>query len=134
MSKTLGRQAAAEEANEVAASEPRLDERIARELSAAVPARVTRLSAREQEIVRLVARGLPNKSIGAVLDISPWTVATHLRRIYAKLNVPSCAAMVAAAAAEMGVKVTLLTTALASAACECQYGCVLSLALLLRWF
>jgi DNA-binding CsgD family transcriptional regulator len=53
------------------------------------------LSPREQEIVRLVAEGLPNKCISAVLEISSWTVATHLRRIFAKLGVNSRAAMVA---------------------------------------
>lgn len=53
------------------------------------------LSPREQEIVRLVAEGLPNKCISTVLDISTWTVATHLRRIFAKLGVSSRAAMVA---------------------------------------
>lgn len=53
------------------------------------------LSPREQEIVRLVAEGLPNKCIGAVLEISSWTVATHLRRVFAKLGVNSRAAMVA---------------------------------------
>jgi DNA-binding CsgD family transcriptional regulator len=52
------------------------------------------LSPRELEIARLVANGLPNKAIGAVLDISAWTVATHLRRIFAKLDVMSRAAMV----------------------------------------
>lgn len=53
------------------------------------------LSPREREIVRLVARGLPNKSIAQVLDISLWTVATHLRRIFAKLNVGTRAEMIA---------------------------------------
>jgi two-component system, NarL family, nitrate/nitrite response regulator NarL len=53
------------------------------------------LSPREREIARLVAKGLPNKTIGAVLGISSWTVATHLRRIFTKLSVPSRAAMVA---------------------------------------
>ena len=53
------------------------------------------LSPREVEIVDLVASGLPNKCIGAVLEISTWTVATHLRRIFAKLGVNSRAAMVA---------------------------------------
>jgi len=53
------------------------------------------LSPREQEIARLVAKGLPNKAIAAVLDISPWTVATHLRRVFAKLGVSSRAEMVA---------------------------------------
>lgn len=53
------------------------------------------LSPREQEIARLVAKGLPNKTIAIVLDISPWTVSTHLRRIFAKLEVSSRAEMVA---------------------------------------
>jgi DNA-binding CsgD family transcriptional regulator len=53
------------------------------------------LSPREQEIARMVARGYPNKTIAAVLDISSWTVGTHLRRIFAKLGVTSRAAMVA---------------------------------------
>jgi len=53
------------------------------------------LSPREQEIARMVARGYPNKTIAAVLDISAWTVGTHLRRIFAKVGVTSRAAMVA---------------------------------------
>jgi len=55
------------------------------------------LSPREMEIVRLVAKGFPNKSIASVLEISPWTVATHLRRIFTKLSVNSRAEMVAKA-------------------------------------
>jgi DNA-binding CsgD family transcriptional regulator len=42
------------------------------------------LSPREQEIVRMVAKGYPTKVIAAVLEISSWTVSTHLRRIFAK--------------------------------------------------
>lgn len=53
------------------------------------------LSPREREIVRMVALGHPNKVIAAVLNISMWTVCTHLRRIFSKLNVSSRAAMVA---------------------------------------
>ena len=53
------------------------------------------LSPREQEIVRMVAKGHPNKVIADVLNISSWTVCTHLRRIFAKLSVGSRAAMVA---------------------------------------
>ena len=52
------------------------------------------LSPREQEVARMIAKGLPNKIIASVLDISVWTVSTHLRRIYAKLGVTSRAAMV----------------------------------------
>ena len=53
------------------------------------------LSPREQEIARMVAGGYPNKTIAAVLDISLWTVSTHLRRVFAKLGVGTRAAMVA---------------------------------------
>jgi DNA-binding CsgD family transcriptional regulator len=53
------------------------------------------LSPREQEIVRMVAKGHSNKIIADVLSISSWTVSTHLRRIFAKLGVGSRAAMVA---------------------------------------
>ncbi len=56
---------------------------------------VLELSPRECEIARLVARDLSNKEIAGVLEISTWTVATHLRRIFAKLRVHSKAAMVA---------------------------------------
>ena len=61
-----------------------------------------RLSAREREIVRMVANGLVNKMIADVLNISPWTVCTHLRRIFAKLGVGSRAAMVAKVLGESG--------------------------------
>jgi DNA-binding CsgD family transcriptional regulator len=54
-----------------------------------------RLSPREKEIVRMVAKGHSNKIIADVLSISSWTVCTHLRRIFAKLGVGSRAAMVA---------------------------------------
>lgn len=53
------------------------------------------LSPREREIARMVARGLPTKAIAAVLDISSWTVSTHLRRMFAKYHVSSRAALVA---------------------------------------
>jgi two-component system, NarL family, nitrate/nitrite response regulator NarL len=59
------------------------------------PERRSILSPREHEITRLVACGLPNKVIGDMLEISPWTVATYLRRIFVKLGVSSRAAMVA---------------------------------------
>lgn len=61
------------------------------------------LSPREREIVRMVALGHPNKVIAAVLNISSWTVCTHLRRIFAKLGVTSRAAMVAKAAESGGI-------------------------------
>jgi len=67
------------------------------QLTRAAPpvARITGLSPREQEIARMVAMGHPNKVIASVLQISSWTVNTHLRRVFAKLGVASRAAMVA---------------------------------------
>jgi DNA-binding CsgD family transcriptional regulator len=52
------------------------------------------LTARELEIARMVARGLPNKSIASVLQISTWTVSSHLRRMFAKLGVTTRAEMI----------------------------------------
>ena len=54
-----------------------------------------KLSPRERAIAKLVAQGLDNKSIAKSLSISPWTVATYLRRIFSKLGVTSRAAMIA---------------------------------------
>jgi DNA-binding CsgD family transcriptional regulator len=59
------------------------------------PAPRISFSPRESEIARMVAQGYPNKTIAAALDISPWTVCTHLRRIFAKLKISSRSAMVA---------------------------------------
>lgn len=56
--------------------------------------RADRLSPREQEIVCLIAFGLSNKQIASRLDISIWTVSTHLRRIFIKLQVDTRAAVV----------------------------------------
>jgi DNA-binding CsgD family transcriptional regulator len=53
-----------------------------------------RLSPRELEIARLIANGHTNRTIAVVLDISPWTVSAHVRRVFAKLDVGSRAAMI----------------------------------------
>jgi predicted ATPase/DNA-binding CsgD family transcriptional regulator len=42
------------------------------------------LSSRELEVVRLVARGLPNKAIAAELQLSVRTVESHVRHVLAK--------------------------------------------------
>lgn len=52
------------------------------------------LTKREMQIATLVARGNSNKQIAIDLNISEWTVSTHLRRIFVKLEVDTRAAMV----------------------------------------
>ena len=47
------------------------------------------LTARETEIARLVARGKHNAEVARELQISPYTVETHLKHIYTKLQVNS---------------------------------------------
>ena len=53
------------------------------------------LTAREVEVLRLVASGLTNKAIAAELYLSEKTVARHLSNIFAKLDLPSRAAATA---------------------------------------
>ncbi|NJM97349.1 MAG: response regulator transcription factor [Phormidesmis sp. RL_2_1] len=52
------------------------------------------LTERELQIAALVAFGKVNKQIAKQLHISEWTVATYLRRMFAKLRVDSRAALV----------------------------------------
>ena len=59
-------------------------------LTAAAPkADAHGLTARELEVLRLVAGGQSNREIAAALVISEHTVARHLQNIYAKLGVSS---------------------------------------------
>jgi DNA-binding NarL/FixJ family response regulator len=55
------------------------------------------LSARETEVLRLVARGLTNADIGKRLFISEATVKTHLLRVFNKLDVADRTAAVTTA-------------------------------------
>lgn len=55
------------------------------------------LSAREAEVLALVAKGTSNREIARLLFISEATVKTHLTHIYAKLDVNDRAAAVASA-------------------------------------
>jgi ATP/maltotriose-dependent transcriptional regulator MalT len=47
----------------------------------------SRLTAREIEVLRLVAAGLTNPQVAARLTVTPHTINMHLRAIYAKLDV-----------------------------------------------
>jgi len=59
--------------------------------------RGTALTARETAILSLVAEGRSNRAIAALLDISPFTVRTHLEHAFVRLGVQTRAAAVAAA-------------------------------------
>ena len=51
------------------------------------------LSEREKQVAFLVGRGLGNKRIATLLEISPHTVSAHLRSIFKKLRVRSRSAV-----------------------------------------
>lgn len=55
------------------------------------------LTARERQVLSLVARGLAAKQVARQLRISPKTVERHKTRIFTKLRVPNQAAAVRAA-------------------------------------
>jgi two-component system NarL family response regulator len=60
---------------------------IAAKLAERLPAE--ELTAREMEVLHLLAEGKPNKIIGADLAISEVTVKSHLQSVFRKLNVLS---------------------------------------------
>ena len=63
-----------------------------------LPADLSDLSAREREVLALVAAGLSNEAIGARLYLSTRTVERHLSNVYAKLRISGKSARAAAAA------------------------------------
>lgn len=56
------------------------------------------MTAREQEVLGLVAQGLSSKAIGQQLFLAPSTVNHHLTAIFTKLGVTTRAQAVAVAA------------------------------------
>jgi ATP/maltotriose-dependent transcriptional regulator MalT len=77
--------------------------RDAHQAAAATPGRADRiagLTAREAEVLRLVAAGMSNRQIGQALAISEYTVARHLQNMFVKLGVSSRAAATAIAVAQ----------------------------------
>ncbi|MFG6445841.1 response regulator [Microbacterium sp. P06] len=71
----------------VAAGHAPLDPRVAGVLLAVTPANSSGLSAREEEVLRLVAEGLANKQIAASLGISERTVKAHLGSVFREIGV-----------------------------------------------
>ncbi len=61
----------------------RIDQIAAEEDDAAIP----NLSAREQQILRWIAAGKSNSELAIILGISQPTVATYVKRLFAKLGV-----------------------------------------------
>lgn len=45
------------------------------------------LTKKEEDVVRLIARGLDNNGVAAAMDISPHTVHVHRRNIFSKLDI-----------------------------------------------
>ena len=72
---------------------PRIEAELARpaEAGAAEPAPTGRLTTREREILREIARGLSTKEIAARLSISARTVETHRANLMRKLDIRSIA-------------------------------------------
>jgi len=76
----------------VASGESYVDPRVAggylrRRSSANGKPDLNELSARETEIIRLIAEGLSNKEISARLNLSEKTIKNHISRIFSKLNI-----------------------------------------------
>ena len=76
----------------VAGGQSYVDPRVAggllrrRSLNAGKPD-IMELSAREAEVLKLIAEGLANKQISARLHLSEKTVKNHVSRIFSKLNI-----------------------------------------------
>lgn len=70
-------------------------EAIAARLASPLPSSTDALTGREVEVLRLVAAGLSNRTIGSKLDISEKTVARHISNIFTKLDLSSRSAATA---------------------------------------
>lgn len=97
LSKEAEAESIAGHVREIAAGRTVLDSRSAAAVAAGLRGPVQNdqtLSARELEVLQLVADGKSNPQIGEALFVAASTVKTHLDRIYAKLGVSDRAAAV----------------------------------------
>jgi DNA-binding NarL/FixJ family response regulator len=78
-----GRAMTLEQAVDYALEEPEVSQKASEEAPQAFP---SGLSAREVEVLRLVARGMTNAQIAKELFVSPRTVNAHLRSVYHKIG------------------------------------------------
>ncbi|MFU8870563.1 response regulator [Micromonospora sp. SL4-19] len=95
--KDAGRDELVRAVRTAARGEAVLSPSVATRLLGQVRAPADPLSARELEILRLIADGTTNREVAARLFISEATVKTHVLHIYAKLGVNDRAAAVAVA-------------------------------------
>jgi DNA-binding NarL/FixJ family response regulator len=72
---------------QVHAGETFIDQSLVTKLATGISSEA--LTGREQDVLGLLGQGKSNKEIGALLFIGETTVKSHLRRIFAKLNVLS---------------------------------------------
>jgi DNA-binding NarL/FixJ family response regulator len=68
--------------------EPKVSSKAEMALSRLPPEKLSTLTRRELDIVRLIADGATNKEVGVELDISDRTVKGHLSNIFLKLGIP----------------------------------------------
>jgi DNA-binding NarL/FixJ family response regulator len=69
-----------------AVSKTALDDYVRRVRDEVAPSEIERLSARERQVLQLIAESKTSAEIGEVLHISPHTVDTHRRKIMEKLE------------------------------------------------
>lgn len=61
-------------------------------------ARLLTLTSREREVLDLIVKGLSNKEIGRVLDLSWRTIEIHRHRMCQKMDLYTCAELATAMA------------------------------------